>query len=107
MRTSFAVVSFAAAALLAAPEPAVTGLDHLPIAVRDLARAANDYRALGFALKPGRPHDNGIQNQHVKFTDGTELELIAAPPPDLRLPLESLGFDVAALLRQLAAEHAA
>ena len=79
MRTSFAVASFAAAALLAAPEPAVTGLDHIPIAVRDLARAADDYRALGFALKPGRPHDNGIQNQHVKFTDGTELELITAP----------------------------
>ncbi len=70
------------AAVLAAaggPEPAITGLDHIPIAVRDLARAADDYRALGFALKPGRPHDNGIQNQHVKFTDGTELELITAP----------------------------
>jgi len=60
-------------------DPAVTGLDHIPIAVRDLARAAEDYRALGFALKPGRPHDNGIRNQHVKFTDGTELELITAP----------------------------
>ena len=67
-----------AAALLAAPEPAVTGLDHIPIAVRDLARATDDYRALGFALKPGRRHDDGIQNQHVKFTDGTELELITA-----------------------------
>ena len=65
--------------MLAAPDAAVTGLDHVPIAVRDLARAADDYRALGFALKPGRPHDNGIQNQHVKFTDGTELELITAP----------------------------
>ena len=57
----------------------VTGLDHIPIAVRDLDRAAADYRSLGFALKPGRPHDNGIANQHVKFTDGTELELITAP----------------------------
>jgi hypothetical protein len=52
---------------------------HIPIAVADLARAADDYRALGFALKPGRPHDDGIQNQHVKFPDGTELELITAP----------------------------
>lgn len=58
---------------------ATTGLDHIPIAVNDLARAAADYRALGFALKPGRPHDNGITNQHVKFPDGTELELITAP----------------------------
>ncbi len=61
------------------PEPAVVGLDHIPIAVADLARAADDYRALGFVLKPGRPHDDGIENQHVKFTDGTELELITAP----------------------------
>jgi hypothetical protein len=59
--------------------PAVTGLDHIPIAVNDLSLAADRYRALGFALKPGRPHDNGITNQHVKFPDGTELELITAP----------------------------
>jgi glyoxalase-like protein len=59
--------------------PVVIGLDHVPIAVSDLPRAADDYRALGFALKPGRAHDDGIENQHVKFTDGTELELITAP----------------------------
>ena len=46
---------------------------------RNLEQAADRYKALGFALKPGRPHDNGIRNQHVKFTDGTELELITAP----------------------------
>jgi hypothetical protein len=75
------VIAFllAVAASFPPPDPAVIGLDHIPIAVGDLARAADDYRALGFALKPGRPHDNGIQNQHVKFTDGTELELITAP----------------------------
>jgi catechol 2,3-dioxygenase-like lactoylglutathione lyase family enzyme len=55
------------------------GLDHIPIAVRDLERAADRYRALGFALKPGRPHANGIRNVHAKFPDGTELELITAP----------------------------
>lgn len=60
-------------------EPAVIGLDHVPIAVRDLEAAAETYRALGFSLKPGRPHQNGIRNQHVKFPDGTELELITAP----------------------------
>ena len=56
-----------------------SGLDHIPIAVANLEQAADRYKALGFALKPGRPHDNGIRNQHVKFTDGTELELITAP----------------------------
>ncbi|MBB6250429.1 VOC family protein [Nitrospirillum iridis] len=59
--------------------PAVTGLDHIPIAVNDLDTAAARFRALGFALKPGVTHADGIRNQHVKFPDGTELELITAP----------------------------
>lgn len=59
--------------------PLVTGLDHVIILVNDLEAAADRYRAMGFALKPGRPHDNGIRNQHVKFEDGTELELLTAP----------------------------
>jgi catechol 2,3-dioxygenase-like lactoylglutathione lyase family enzyme len=58
---------------------AVLGLDHVIVAVNDLEKAAQRYRDLGFALKPGRPHDNGIRNQHVKFPDGTEIELLAAP----------------------------
>jgi methionine-S-sulfoxide reductase len=66
-------------------QPAVVGLDHIPIAVNDLERAVARYRALGFSLKPGRPHDNGITNQHVKFPDGTELELITAPEARDRL----------------------
>ena len=57
----------------------IAGLDHVPIAVRDLDAAAKTYRRLGFALKPGRPHANGITNLHAKFPDGTELELISAP----------------------------
>jgi catechol 2,3-dioxygenase-like lactoylglutathione lyase family enzyme len=62
-----------------ADPPALLGLDHVPIAVNDLEAAASRYRALGFSLKPGRPHPNGIRNEHVKFPDGTELELITAP----------------------------
>jgi hypothetical protein len=61
--------------------PAVSGLDHVPIAVRDLEAAAKAYRSLGFVLKPGRPHANGIRNLHAKFPDGTELELITATSP--------------------------
>jgi catechol 2,3-dioxygenase-like lactoylglutathione lyase family enzyme len=57
----------------------VVGLDHIPIAVNDLDAAAAHYRELGFTLKPGTLHDNGIRNQHAKFADGTELELITAP----------------------------
>lgn len=61
------------------PQSPPVGLDHMNIAVADLAAASDRFRALGFALKPGVPHANGIQNQHAKFPDGTELELITAP----------------------------
>lgn len=60
------------------PAPALR-LDHVPVAVNDLDGAADTWQRLGFALKPGRPHDNGITNRHVKFADGTEIELITAP----------------------------
>jgi hypothetical protein len=53
-------------------------LDHIPIAVRDLDAAVTDFRALGFAIKPGRPHANGLRNAHVKFANGAGLELITA-----------------------------
>jgi hypothetical protein len=55
----------------------VQGLDHVPVVVRDLAKASADFEALGFVLKPGRPHGNGLQNVHAKFADGTEIELIS------------------------------
>jgi hypothetical protein len=57
------------------------GVDHIPTAVRDLEAASARYRALGFALKPGRPHDNSLRNNHAKFPDGTEIELITASAP--------------------------
>jgi hypothetical protein len=47
--------------------------------VRDLDAAADDYRRMGFVLKPGTAHANGIRNVHAKFPDGTELELLTAP----------------------------
>jgi hypothetical protein len=56
----------------------VIGLSHVPVAVKDLSAASKDFARLGFVLKPGHPHDDGIQNEHVKFTDGTEIELISA-----------------------------
>jgi hypothetical protein len=60
-----------------APGPLV-GLDHIPVAVRDLDQACATFRALGFAIKPGRPHPNGIRNAHVKYPDGSGIELITA-----------------------------
>ncbi|MBM3548200.1 MAG: VOC family protein [Alphaproteobacteria bacterium] len=61
-----------------AAEPLIRGLDHIPIAVSDLPRAVSHFLDLGFAFKPGQRNANGIQNAHMKFPDGTELELITA-----------------------------
>jgi catechol 2,3-dioxygenase-like lactoylglutathione lyase family enzyme len=62
-----------------APATVIAGLDHIPLAVRDLDAASDTYRRLGFALKPGTAHQNGIRNNHVKFPDGSGIELITAP----------------------------
>lgn len=59
----------------------LAGLGHLPIAVRNLDAASADYRALGFTLKPGHLHEDSVSNNHAKFADGTELELITASEP--------------------------
>ena len=69
------------AAPVAAAPPLILGLDHIPLAVRDLDQAGRDFARLGFTIKPGRPHDNGIRNLHVKFADRTEIELITAAEP--------------------------
>jgi len=59
--------------------PLVLGLDHIPVVVADLEKSEADFRAMGFLLKQGRVHADGIRNAHVKFPDGTEIELITAP----------------------------
>ena len=60
-------------------------LDHVVIAVTDLASARLAFHdTLGFSLKPGRVHENGLRNAHVRFGDGSALELIStgAGEPD-------------------------
>ena len=64
------------AAAVAAPDAIVQGLDHIPLAVNNLEAAQADFAALGFVLKPGRAHPNGLRNLHMKFPDGSEIELI-------------------------------
>lgn len=64
---------------LAAQHTTTVGLDHIPVVVAELGRSITAYGALGFTLKAGRPHTNGIQNAHVKFQDGAGIELVAAP----------------------------
>ncbi|MGM9484710.1 VOC family protein [Roseateles sp. NT4] len=77
-----AVMRWMLALLLVASLPAwcqpLVRLDHIPTAVRDLDAAVADFRALGFAIKPGRSHTNGLRNAHIKFANGAGLELITA-----------------------------
>lgn len=67
-------------------------LDHVPVAVRDLERAAKKFRDWGFVLKKGRQHTNSIENYHIKFRDGTEIELITASKPLDRVSKQYLDF---------------
>src|SRR5262249_4081078 len=53
------------------------GIDHVGIAVRELATAQQTYQAgLGFTLIPGGKHPGGTENAAVWFSDDTYLELI-------------------------------
>ena len=60
--------SFGAELADASVPTAIIGIDHIPLVVGNLDWAAARYRQLGFALKPGRAHDNGLRNSHVKFS---------------------------------------
>lgn len=62
-------------------------LDHIVIAVQDLAQAIADYEALGFTVTPGGQHPGRTShNALVVFADGAYLELIAwqGPAPQER-----------------------
>jgi hypothetical protein len=77
---TIAILLMQVAALTAAQAqckaPGAPVLDHAIIAVRDLDGAARAFRDAGFRIKPGRLHANGLLNRHIKFPDGTEIELM-------------------------------
>lgn len=87
----------------------IRGLDHAVILVRDLDRAQDTYRRLGFTLTPRGFHSLGSQNHCIMFgRDYLELmALPAAPPAVYRYYAEFLekGEGVGALA--LATEDAA
>jgi len=57
----------------------LVGIDHIPFVVSDLEQATQTYRRLGFTIKPGHLHADGLRNNHVKFADGAGIELLTAP----------------------------
>lgn len=61
-------------------------IDHVVIAVSDLARAVADYRALGFTVLEGGVHaSDATHNALIGFADGTYLELLASTGRAARL----------------------
>jgi len=60
----------------------ISGLDHAVILVRDLDRAHDTYRRLGFTLTPRGTHSLGSQNHCIMFgRDYLELMALPASPP--------------------------
>ena len=78
------------------PSEPMAGIDHVPTVVADLDTAVAQFQALGFAVKPGRPHADGLRNAHIKFPDGSGIELIQPPSS----PTDALTREYQQLLRQ-------
>jgi catechol 2,3-dioxygenase-like lactoylglutathione lyase family enzyme len=59
-------------------------IDHVVIAVRDLAAAATRYRELGFTVTPKASHPDhmGTSNQLVQFAGRNFIELVTLDRPD-------------------------
>jgi len=51
-------------------------LDHVIVVARDLDAASAGFRSSGFVLKQGRLHPNNLLNRHIKFRDGSSIELM-------------------------------
>ncbi len=51
-------------------------LDHIIVTVQNIDKAAETYSTLGFTIKEGRLHANGLLNKHIKFKDGSSVELM-------------------------------
>ncbi|HSE93280.1 MAG TPA: VOC family protein [Methylomirabilota bacterium] len=60
----------------------LTGIDHIVIAVADLAAASKSYGTLGFTVVPGGRHPVGTHNALIAFADGAYVELIAFYEPN-------------------------
>lgn len=78
-----------------AADASAPSLDHVVIVVNDLETASARFVRNGFRIKPGRLHANGLVNRHVKFRDGSEIELMTV----VGEPRDGMASDYAELLR--------
>ena len=57
-------------------------LDHIIIGSNDLSNSELFFnKALGFSVKKGDPHKNGINNLFIEFTDSSEIEILSVDTP--------------------------
>jgi hypothetical protein len=52
-------------------------IDHVITVVNDLDSAVKLYEKEGFTVKPGKLHENGLINAHIKFKNNSSLELMS------------------------------
>lgn len=71
-------------------------VDHVIAVYKDLGKAKIRYSEMGFTIKSGRLHDNGLLNSHIKFPNGTELELMTVQGE----PKDESAADYLALLKE-------
>jgi len=69
-------------------------IDHVITVVADLDSAIRAWEELGFTVKPGSLHENGLLNAHIKFNNNTSVELMSV----MREPTDDLAKEYAELL---------
>lgn len=70
------ILFFAILASLETFSQSVT-VDHVIYLVKNIDSAKLEFKNKGFTLKTGTKHENGITNAHIKFENGTALELLS------------------------------
>ncbi len=56
-------------------------LDHVIIGSENLNEISVLFKKLGFSIKEGKVHKNGIRNNFIEFNDNTEIELVEVNNP--------------------------
>jgi catechol 2,3-dioxygenase-like lactoylglutathione lyase family enzyme len=79
----------------------ITRFDHAVIAVADLERAIEAYRALGFDVSPGGRHEHrGTHNALIRFGGADYVELLGVYDPETALQSGLNGRTLAEFVRE-------
>ena len=79
----------------------ITRFDHAVIAVADLERAVEAYRALGFEVSPGGRHEHrGTHNALIRFGGADYVELLGVYDPETALQSGLNGRTLAEFVRE-------